>query len=513
MLGSSFPHLNLYYPYPDHRFPDVVLTERFVRSGRAHELLTQVPKAQPATRSRLLQRLLSPRPEPAAHRTGSSFRSVLVVASRTPPKTDWFGHEGILFSSSRDRMFSTRTRIARAGDGRMSAMKQPLSGGKSVASGAVTLIETESQWVDGCSLETLVQRRAEPADASVAYIFEPCREWLAMLRNDAHTSGGTTCVAGCHIDTTWSNVFPDRARPAHHRPGVGLGRGHSPRRDGHPRDLHFPRQDSFEPGPQALRLAAKRQANDCRDRAVPRHRVEQRRLRRLRDPRSELHVVDLRRRSAPQGRRPALVPARPSFASAFPSLRDTRQNRRAGTARADQYLRRGRSSRAGLTIRPGGLDAATSRCRAPGRPTRCALSRARCRHRGHVVCRSPADAAQPAAPCEAFERTLLHDRPVSPHLPRIDHLFGRRCCRSAGRLRHGDARHGAAGGSVGVRQRHRSDARRQRRRPPRSRRFAPHSARHLARKHRPHRHEEGLRSGPVRRLHGAPRRHAACSPA
>lgn len=208
-LRRHFPVVDFYYPYPDYKLPDCVVSSEFLASGKAGELVSQL-------RSRDYTRQSSPSWDEASaalelsrNRMLEFFsNSFLVFACRGTLRGVSFDQQAVLYSTSRRPPFRTSTRVVSSDDGQLVVRKRPRDGSGLVKNGALSLAETESPWVDAPSLQTVLMLKARRVDQSLADIFAPGRCWLADLKADSVVEDGVAFVHGEHIDSIWPNAYP-----------------------------------------------------------------------------------------------------------------------------------------------------------------------------------------------------------------------------------------------------------------------------------------------------------------
>jgi len=211
-LRPHFPDIRFYYPCPDYKLPESVLSEEFMASPRAGELVCQLRSRDYSATLPPLYDEASVALELARNRMLPFFsNSFLVIAGKTAIHGADFDQQAYLVSSSRRALFRTRTRIVADGDDRLRVEKRPLSGAPLVEDGAVTLRATESPWLDSLSLHTTTYLRARSAKRELGDIFAPCAPWVVHLRSLARVHDGAAHLDGGFVDCTWHNVFPNGA--------------------------------------------------------------------------------------------------------------------------------------------------------------------------------------------------------------------------------------------------------------------------------------------------------------
>jgi hypothetical protein len=207
-LRRHFPSVEFYYPYPDYKLPECVLSAPFVASGRAGELISQM---RPRDYSGPMHRYWD---DAAAaielDRNGMLeffANSFVAVAGRGALDAVRFPQQGVLYSPSRQPRFATRTRVLGDARGELRVAKELISGAREAASGLLRLVAREGPWVDAMSLQTQLLLRARMRGRPLAEIFAPCKPWLTRLAAEANTQRGGQMLGGEHVDSIWSNAY------------------------------------------------------------------------------------------------------------------------------------------------------------------------------------------------------------------------------------------------------------------------------------------------------------------
>lgn len=207
-LRRHFPSIEFYFPYPDYKLPECVLSSTFVASGRAGELVSQMKSRDYSGPMNRLWDESAASLELARNGMLAFFsNSFIAVAGRGSLTRVGFPQQAVLYSSGRQAHFATRTRVLEATDGSLVASKQLLSGQPEVAAGALRLVATDSPWLDATSLQTEVMLRARNGGLALADIFAPCKTWVARLGADATAVGSERMLPGSHVDSIWSNSY------------------------------------------------------------------------------------------------------------------------------------------------------------------------------------------------------------------------------------------------------------------------------------------------------------------
>ncbi|MSR05531.1 MAG: class I SAM-dependent methyltransferase [Gemmatimonadetes bacterium] len=208
-LTRHFPAVQFYYPYPDYKLPDCVLAEEFLSQGHAGELVSQMKSRDYAGETPSLWDEASTALELSRNRMLPFFaNSFLVVAGKGELRHAAFDQLAVLFSTERAERFRTRTSVVRRADGEIVASKRKQNDRAPAVPGPLTLVEGESPWMDSHSLHTRVYLNAKSRTATLAEVFEPCREWVRYLEGLSTSRAGVKYLGGEHLDCTWSNVYP-----------------------------------------------------------------------------------------------------------------------------------------------------------------------------------------------------------------------------------------------------------------------------------------------------------------
>ena len=208
MLGRYFSEVAYYYPFPDYKFPDAVLSSKFLASGRAGEMIAQLgnrhygPASPPKwdetaatlqlARNRLLEDMSS---------------SFLFVASRGKMTGISFPQLGVFYSHSRRDIFSTQSRIVESPEGEIRVVKIARPGTSAADTGRLRRLDLDSPWLNSLSLQTETVLKALDQNATLEQVFAPVRPWVTLLKADAVDRGGVLYVDGTHIDIGWQNAY------------------------------------------------------------------------------------------------------------------------------------------------------------------------------------------------------------------------------------------------------------------------------------------------------------------
>ena len=201
--------VEFYYPYPDYKIPDCVISSEFLASGRAGELVSQMRSRDYSGHARVLWDEAATALELNRNGMLEFFsNSFLVLAGRNALKGVEFDQLGILFSSGRKPAYTTQARIVKGQvQGKFGLKSAGCMAMSPYEPAPLKLVETDSPWIDGVSVLTLVTLRALSRKRSIAEIFEPCRKWVELLVGESELQDGVRWIDGAHIDSIWANTY------------------------------------------------------------------------------------------------------------------------------------------------------------------------------------------------------------------------------------------------------------------------------------------------------------------
>jgi SAM-dependent methyltransferase len=207
-LKKYFPQINFYYPYPDYKVPDCVISSEFLSSGCAGELVSQMRSRDYSGSEAILWDESVAALELARNGMLDFFaNSFLVFAGHCAPRGVAFEQLAVIFSSGRKHSLSTRTCIRKGEDDQIRVVKRAIDGSGIVASGPLKLVNTDTPWIDAQSLQTVVMLRARARTSLLPDIFSPCRSWIDLLTTESSIQDGVRYLDGSHIDSIWPNAY------------------------------------------------------------------------------------------------------------------------------------------------------------------------------------------------------------------------------------------------------------------------------------------------------------------
>lgn len=207
-LRKYFSDVQFYYPFPDYKLPDCVISEEFLASGRAGELIAQMSSRDYGGPKRFLWDEAAVTLELDRNRMLGFFsNSFLVVASFSGTSKKVFNQEAIFYSDGRKPEYSTQTRIVKEQTGELRVIKHRKIDPDDQEQRPLKMVKTESFWIDTPSLQTQISLRARAQNCSLDEIFAPCKRWVEFLVTKSNMQDGIPWLDGKYIDVIWSNTY------------------------------------------------------------------------------------------------------------------------------------------------------------------------------------------------------------------------------------------------------------------------------------------------------------------
>ncbi|HHI93669.1 MAG TPA: class I SAM-dependent methyltransferase [Gammaproteobacteria bacterium] len=207
-LRKYFTNIKYYYPYPDYKLPSCIISDDFLSSGHAGELVSQIRSRDYSGKLKSLWHESLVSLELSKNGMLPFFsNSFLVFAGKSKIEGVKFDQLAIMASSQRAEKFRTETRIYNDKNDKIEVSKKTLSGDHMVAVGKLVLIESRSSWKDSYSLQTVLYRNCMSNEMKLVDMFMPCRAWVDYLEGVAEYENGDKYLGGEYIDCIFSNVY------------------------------------------------------------------------------------------------------------------------------------------------------------------------------------------------------------------------------------------------------------------------------------------------------------------
>lgn len=209
-LRKYFSTASFYYPFPDYKIPDCVMSSEFLVSGMAGELVSRMGARDYAGHTSLMWDEMAVILELDQNNMLDALsNSFLVVAGRGALNGVSFDQLAILFSSGRKPIYATQTRILRRATGGVCVEKRKINPSAVNESDLLRLSDTNDEWIRSHSLLTQVTLRSLDRKSSLDEIFDPCRKWIEYLLQTSELIDGVMWIDGAHVDSIWGNAYID----------------------------------------------------------------------------------------------------------------------------------------------------------------------------------------------------------------------------------------------------------------------------------------------------------------
>jgi len=209
-LKRHFSHVQFFYPFPDYKLPDSVLSEEFLLNELSGGLVSQSSSRDYHDQTERIFNESFVALELSKNAALPFFsNSFLVIAGKAPLEKNLFPQLAIHYSSDRVPKFRTRTKVIREVNGGVIASKQLVNGVGEVNEGKLQLSETTSKWVGSNSLQSVIARNCRSGKKTIEEIFFPCKVWIKTLEENVTQDGGVKYLKGEFIDGIWGNFFWD----------------------------------------------------------------------------------------------------------------------------------------------------------------------------------------------------------------------------------------------------------------------------------------------------------------
>jgi SAM-dependent methyltransferase len=209
-LAKRFGQVKTFYPYPDYKMPTLVISEEFLSSEAAGELVSQVNSRDYSGNERSNWNETLATLELSRNKALPFFaNSFLVFASRVDSRKPRFEQCACMRSCERDSRFRTETRIYQDETGQLQVAKRLLSGQVEASRGKVTIRQSDSIWQASYSLHTQLYRNCYSQRMSLTEMFRPGLAWINALKQCSDTTDNQTMLDGQYIDCIFRNVYFD----------------------------------------------------------------------------------------------------------------------------------------------------------------------------------------------------------------------------------------------------------------------------------------------------------------
>ncbi len=201
-----FSSVKFYFPFPDYKIPDAVLSETMCEEYNVGELLGNFPSRDYLRPSRPnFSEKLTWIGIAKNQQVPFFAHSFLVVAGKKTIEHVTFRDFAVIYNTNRTKAYHTKMRISRSPDQEhLVVTKTPLN---QTEQGAVQLTPYTENWHNGESLHHSVLIAAMSKIADINTIFAACRPWHEHLVTLAEEVNGDKVLSGHYVDAIWKNTF------------------------------------------------------------------------------------------------------------------------------------------------------------------------------------------------------------------------------------------------------------------------------------------------------------------
>ena len=207
-LAKFFHTIEFYFPYPDYKIPECILSEKLFSKIKAGELIGNFKSQdyrsnqKPYFDEKLVLLELEKN-----NKLPFFSNSFLVLAGKSDYLSISLRNLGIIYNSDRIKIFNTITEIFEDAVGCIRVKKLLHNDIDSVKMGPLTLNVSSSNWIDSFSIQTQLLMRIKEKDIAFEELLFPCKIWLNKLISIAKKEGNTYVVDGIYLDCTWKNSY------------------------------------------------------------------------------------------------------------------------------------------------------------------------------------------------------------------------------------------------------------------------------------------------------------------
>ena len=208
-LKKFFAKVNFFYPYPDYKLPDCIVSEELLSSQLPGELISRYKSRDYnyETRQSLWDESLVILELCKNGMLPFFSNSFLVFASQNNSIACSFNQLAIFYSLSRRDVFKTQTRLYKNSKNQIIVLKEGFTTIQEQTIKYLKRVNTCSYWKNSFSLQMILYQNCQSKHLRMDDIFLPCQLWLSHLFNHAFKRNGIDYLNGTFIDSTWSNAY------------------------------------------------------------------------------------------------------------------------------------------------------------------------------------------------------------------------------------------------------------------------------------------------------------------
>ncbi|GMQ83462.1 MAG: hypothetical protein BMS9Abin06_0196 [Gammaproteobacteria bacterium] len=207
-LEQHFGNARFYYPYPDYKIPDCVLSERFFSLADASELISRMKSRDYLNRKiPLFNESLANGALARNNMLPFFANSFLVIAGNDAEEPARFDQLGILYGTGRTEAFQAVTRFLEDDEERVVVEKQLLHPEIPPADDSLKFCSVKEAWQRGASVHSLIARKTLRRSYVEADVFSEAMQWYNFLLAKSSRENGVPVLDGKFIDCIWRNVI------------------------------------------------------------------------------------------------------------------------------------------------------------------------------------------------------------------------------------------------------------------------------------------------------------------
>ena len=207
LLKEFWPTVDFYYPFPDYKLPQLLISEHGLTKINPGEMIASLTERDYAGSAGVFfDNRLAWKQIAGNGLAGDMSNSFLAIAGGDPSVSPSMeGKFAVLFNRDRRKQLSSETTIF--DDGSNIVASKELLGGPVVESLNVRMESSSSQWVNGDTIAFAVFKSAHSRKSNISAQLEPVRIWWRKILEQSNQSADGPMVDGRLIDAIWHNAF------------------------------------------------------------------------------------------------------------------------------------------------------------------------------------------------------------------------------------------------------------------------------------------------------------------
>ena len=207
-MQQYFRNTDFYFPYPDYKIPDCILSKQFFSRVDASELIGRIGSRDYIKKNKtLFNESLAYKALARNNMLPFFANSFLIIASNENNEFIQFDQLGILYGTNRTRNFQTITRFIENNGDNVLADKQVLNPISSLSNEALTIRSVKEPWRQGESVFSLVAKKTLNRPHVITDVFSDVKQWLDYIHANSSTENGVSMVDGKFVDCMWHNFI------------------------------------------------------------------------------------------------------------------------------------------------------------------------------------------------------------------------------------------------------------------------------------------------------------------